>query len=68
MSIEILHAITRHLLIMYQKRPGNCDSEQVHNQYTLTQFYLAQAYGGLQKAGLSARFCAETMSPRISAK
>ena len=33
----------------------------------LPRFYLAQAYGALQKPVLSARFCAETMSRQLEA-
>jgi len=53
---------------MHLNRPASikeaCE-DQAENNYTLTMFYLAQAYGGLKKGGLSARFCAETMSRQL---
>jgi hypothetical protein len=58
----------RRAQIMFLNRPqavrDTCDA-QAENNYTLTMFYLAQAYGGLKKGGLSARFCAETMSRQL---
>jgi len=58
----------RRAQIMYLNRPqavkDTCE-DQAENNYTLTMFYLAQAYGGLKKPGLSARFCAETMSRQL---
>eukprot|EP00927_Polykrikos_kofoidii_P023284 TRINITY_DN21501_c0_g1_i1.p1 TRINITY_DN21501_c0_g1~~TRINITY_DN21501_c0_g1_i1.p1 ORF type:complete len:774 (-),score=146.88 TRINITY_DN21501_c0_g1_i1:43-2319(-) len=54
--------------IMFMKRPAavtlECE-EKAKNNYTLTMFYLAQAYGALKKPGLSARFCAETLSQQL---
>lgn len=53
---------------MYHHRPEAvkevCE-ERCENNYTMTMFYLAQAYGALQKPSLSARFCAETMSRQL---
>lgn len=58
----------RRAQIMFVNRPqevrDTCD-QQSDNKYTLTIFYLAQAYGGLAKPGLSARFCAETLSRQL---
>lgn len=58
----------RRAQIMFLNRPAavrETHDEQADNNYTLTMFYLAQAYGGLQKPALSARFCAETMSRQL---
>eukprot|EP00930_Biecheleria_cincta_P004222 TRINITY_DN105120_c0_g1_i1.p1 TRINITY_DN105120_c0_g1~~TRINITY_DN105120_c0_g1_i1.p1 ORF type:complete len:712 (+),score=147.81 TRINITY_DN105120_c0_g1_i1:31-2136(+) len=58
----------RRAQIMYVNRPQavreSCE-QRCENNYTLTMFYLAQAYGALQKPALSARFCAETMSRQL---
>lgn len=58
----------RRAQIMFEKRPDSvrqaCEQKAADN-YTLTMFYLAQAYGALRKPGLSARFCAETMSQQL---
>lgn len=60
----------RRAQIMFENRPDCVRQDPNYNQrsadnYTLTMFYLAQAYGALQKPGLSARFCAETMSQQL---
>ncbi|CAJ1422020.1 unnamed protein product, partial [Effrenium voratum] len=58
----------RRAQVMYQKRPqavrDQCE-DRCENNYTMTMFFLAQAYGALQKPHLSARFCAETMSRQL---
>lgn len=58
----------RRAQVMYMRRPQHvrdaCE-ERCENNYTMTMFYLAQAYGALQKPALSARFCAETMSRQL---
>jgi len=58
----------RRAQVMYVRRPQHvrdvCE-ERCENNYTMTMFYLAQAYGALQKPALSARFCAETMSRQL---
>ncbi|CAD7973066.1 unnamed protein product [Amoebophrya sp. A25] len=46
------------------KMPGNSE-EHCDNYYTLTQFYLAQAYGAMQNSGLSAKYCCETLSRQL---
>jgi len=58
----------RRAQIMYEQRPKAVRDEveqRAADNFTLTMFYLAQAYGALQKPGLSARFCAETMSQQL---
>eukprot|EP00931_Biecheleriopsis_adriatica_P104369 TRINITY_DN79050_c0_g1_i1.p1 TRINITY_DN79050_c0_g1~~TRINITY_DN79050_c0_g1_i1.p1 ORF type:complete len:702 (+),score=166.97 TRINITY_DN79050_c0_g1_i1:48-2153(+) len=58
----------RRAQVMYVNRPQTvrevCEA-RCENNYTMTMFYLAQAYGALQKPALSARFCAETMSRQL---
>jgi len=58
----------RRAQLMYLNRPEEvrttCD-QQAEEKYTLTMFYLAQAYGALNKPTLSARFCAKTMSQQL---
>jgi len=58
----------RRAQIMFLNRPDSvreAEAARSEDNYTLTMFYLAQAYGALQKPGLSARFCAETMSRQL---
>lgn len=58
----------RRAQVMYHQRPQavkDVCEERCENNYTMTMFYLAQAYGALQKPALSARFCAETMSRQL---
>ncbi|CAK9049214.1 KIF-binding protein (Protein KBP) [Durusdinium trenchii] len=58
----------RRAQVMYHQRPDavreSCE-ERCENNYTMTMFFLAQAYGALQKPNLSARFCCETMSRQL---
>eukprot|EP00746_Dinoflagellata_sp_MGD_P168212 gnl/MRDRNA2_/MRDRNA2_99474_c0_seq1.p1 gnl/MRDRNA2_/MRDRNA2_99474_c0~~gnl/MRDRNA2_/MRDRNA2_99474_c0_seq1.p1 ORF type:complete len:714 (-),score=179.47 gnl/MRDRNA2_/MRDRNA2_99474_c0_seq1:13-2154(-) len=52
--------------IMYLNRPAELQNEKaLDNSYTLTLFHLAQAYGGMSKSELSAKFCAETMERQL---
>ncbi|CAE6920212.1 unnamed protein product [Symbiodinium natans] len=58
----------RRAQVMYSRRPQavrDACEERCENNYTMTMFYLAQAYGALQKPTLSAHFCAETMSRQL---
>merc|ERR1719357_1027038 len=58
----------RRAQIMFERRPEpvrQSHEQQAASNHTLTIFYLAQAYAGLQKSSLSARFCAETMSQQL---
>lgn len=58
----------RRAQIMFTKRPQavkDSIEQRADDNFTLTMFYLAQAYGALQKPALSARFCAETMSRQL---
>eukprot|EP00928_Gymnodinium_smaydae_P026206 TRINITY_DN20643_c0_g1_i1.p1 TRINITY_DN20643_c0_g1~~TRINITY_DN20643_c0_g1_i1.p1 ORF type:complete len:740 (+),score=199.57 TRINITY_DN20643_c0_g1_i1:108-2327(+) len=59
----------RRAQIMFAARPSstrNSKEEQVATSiHLMTMLNLAQAYGGLGKAGLSARFCAETLSRQL---
>ncbi|CAK0881264.1 unnamed protein product [Prorocentrum cordatum] len=58
----------RRAQIMFVNRPAvvrEQREERANDHYTLTMFYLAQAYGHLQKPALSARFCAETMARQL---
>lgn len=58
----------RRAQIMFLNRPQAVRDQQeqrAEDNYTLTMFFLAQAYGALQKPGLSARFCAATLSRQL---
>lgn len=58
----------RRAQIMYMNQPEEvkkAEGSRIEDNYTLTMFYLAQAYGALQKPALSALFCAKTMSRQL---
>jgi len=44
---------------------GGFDKNKLENNYTQTLFYLAQVYGKLKKADLSASYCAKTLQRQV---